>query len=195
MKTVIIGIGNPVLADDAVGIKAARALKDYLRTGWFSGNNTRAGGGKTILLQEIDVIELYAGGIRLMEAMRGYDRALVIDAMVTGKAMPGTIHRPHLEDIAATRNTVSVHDMDMATALAMGKMLGIPLPSRIRIWGIEACDVETFSEEITEDVARAIPRVLAEVMDELGLLNSFVTRCKDTGKDGYCGLSPDTERG
>lgn len=194
MKTVIIGIGNPVLTDDAVGIKTARALKDHLKAGGVTENNTPAADGTDVLLQEIDVIELYAGGLRLMEAMRGYDRALVIDAMVTGNAKPGTVHRPHLEDTASTRNTVSVHDMDMATAVEMGKMLGIPLPSSIRIWGIEACDVETFSEEITEDVARAIPGVMAEVMDELERLNSFVTQCKDTVKFGYCGLCPDTER-
>jgi Ni,Fe-hydrogenase maturation factor len=88
-----------------------------------------------------------------------------------------------------------MHDMDMATAVEMGKMLGMPLPTRIHIWGIEACDVETFSEEVTEDVARAIPRVLAEVMDELGRLDSFVTQCKVIVKDGYCGSAPDKERG
>ncbi len=194
MKTVIIGIGNPILTDDAIGIKAVRAIKDHLMTGGFSEDDSRSR-ETDVLLQEVDVIELYAGGIRLMEAMRGYDRALVIDAMVTGNARPGTVHRPHIEETASTRNTVSVHDMDMATAVEMGKMLGIPLPSRICIWGIEASDVKTFSEEVTGDVSSAIPRVLAEVLDELEQPDPFVKRCSDRIKVHYCGPAHDGGRG
>ncbi len=145
-------MGNPLLSDDSVGIKAVRAVRELL-----DGQNRG----------DIDVIELYAGGIRLMDALRGYDRAVLIDAMVTGTVEPGTVRRLSPSDLLSTKNSLSVHDMDLPTALELGRMLGIPLPSEIVIWGIEAKEVETFGEELTEEVAGALPRVVDRICGEL----------------------------
>ena len=150
MKTIIIGLGNPIVSDDSVGIKVSRELRDRL--------NGRDG---------IDIAEAYAGGIRLMDVMVGYEKAIIVDAIVTGNSMPGTIHSLSISDLVSTRNIVSTHDTNLSTALEMGKMLGLPLPSEIDIWGIEAMDVETFSEELTEDVAKAVPLVVQKIVDEL----------------------------
>ena len=59
--------------------------------------------------------------------------------------------------------------MNLQTALEMGRMLNIPLPSDIKILGIEAKDVETFGENLTEDVARAVPKVVDMVIRDLGI--------------------------
>jgi hydrogenase maturation protease len=167
MKTVIIGVGNPILTDDGVGIYVARSLKALLGSGHLPGDEGNVQEGKAFSFQNVDVLELSAGGIRLMEAMAGYDRALIIDAIVTGAASPGTVHRLQGNDLVSTKNTMSVHDMNLPIALEMGKLLGVHLPSRIRIWGIEALDVETFSEDLTEDVAKATPEVISEIIAEL----------------------------
>ena len=150
MRTIIIGLGNPILTDDSVGVKVARALKDG-----FKG--------------EVDITELYAGGIRLMDAMTGYERALIIDSVITDGRVPGGIFHFTPSDLLTTRNTVSTHDMNLPTALEMGRMLGIPLPSEIRIWGIEAGDAETFGEGLTEDVAKAVPVVVEEIRQYLSV--------------------------
>ncbi|MEW5746349.1 MAG: hydrogenase maturation protease [Nitrospirota bacterium] len=152
MKTVIIGLGNPILSDDSVGIKVSRALHHTL--------NGCSG---------IDITEVYAGGIRLMDAMTGYDRAVIIDAVVTEHSEPGRYYRLSLSDLVSTRNTVSVHDMNLPTALEMGRMLDVPLPEHIDIWGIEAKDVETFSEGLSEAVAQAVPAVVSCILQDLGL--------------------------
>jgi hydrogenase maturation protease len=151
MKTVVIGIGNPILTDDSVGVKVAGILRDKLDGA-----------------RDVDVIELYAGGIRLMDAMAGYERAVIIDAIVTDGAAPGRIFCLSPSDLLSTRNTVSTHDMNLPIALEMGRMLGIPLPSEIRIWGIEARDVENFSEDLTEDVAKAVPEAVEKIIQYLG---------------------------
>lgn len=148
MKTIIIGLGNPILSDDSVGIKVAREIKERVKDG-------------------IDIIEAYAGGIRLMDELVGYDRAIIIDAAVTGKNGPGTIYSMPLSDLVSTRNIVCAHDMNLATAVEMGRMLGLQLPSEVSIWGIEASDVETFGEELTEDVAKAVPLAVERVIEEL----------------------------
>lgn len=151
-KTIVVGLGNPILSDDGVGIKVAGRLKNLL-----SGNT------------EIDVIELYAGGINLMDAITGYEKAVIVDAMVTGGNKPGTVSFLPVSDLAVTKNIVSSHDTNLSTALEVGKSLGLSLPSDISIIGIEAKETEVFGEELTEDVAKAVPAAVERVMTELRL--------------------------
>lgn len=150
LKTIIIGMGNPLLRDDGVGILAVRALESAVGT-----------------RQNVDLLELYTGGIRLMEEMAGYERAFVVDAMVTGRHEPGTIIAFSPTDFITTRHTISTHDTDFRTSLEMAHLLGLPIPNDIRFWGVEAVDVDTFSEELTGPVDAAIPRIIENILASL----------------------------
>jgi hydrogenase maturation protease len=129
MGTLIIGLGNPLVTDDSVGLRVAAELRESL-----------AGRGG------VEVAEDYWGGLRLMERMAGFDRAIVIDAIVSG-ATPGTIHRLTARDMPTQRSNSS-HDMTLPTALALGRQAGLCLPpdDAILILGIEAEDVVHFGE-------------------------------------------------
>ncbi|MBA4372710.1 MAG: peptidase M52 [Thermodesulfovibrio sp.] len=157
MKTVVIGLGNPILTDDSVGIKVSRAVGDLLAQQCESSRGS----------DTVDIKEVYAGGIRLMDAMTGYDRACIVDAMVTGRFRPGAVSEFDLAELCSTRNIVCTHDTNLATALELGRMLDLHLPSRIKIWGIEACDVTTFGEELTEEIACAVPVAVSAILSEL----------------------------
>ncbi len=149
-KTLVIGLGNPLVSDDSVGLRVAAELKERL-----SGRH------------DVDVAEDYWGGLRLMERMIGYDRAIVVDAICTGAA-PGTIH--HLTtDSIATQKSASAHDVNLPTALAFGRQAGARLPDDedIRLVGIEAEDLINFNQECTPAVAAAIPRAVREVIQIL----------------------------
>jgi hydrogenase maturation protease len=150
MATIIIGIGNPVLTDDSVGIKVARALARRLPA-----------------QKDTVVRELSAGGLRLMEALEGFERAVIIDAIVTEGGEAGSVYRLTPSDLAKTRNTCSTHDASLGDALELGKSLGLMLPHEIAIWAIEAGDVRTFSEELTGPVEAAVPRVVEAVIRRL----------------------------
>lgn len=150
MATILIGMGNPVLTDDSVGLKIAQRVASLLA----SSNG-------------VSVRELYSGGINLMEALAGYDRALIVDAMCTPGAKPGTICSPTVNELFHTRNTCSTHDGNLGVALELGKLAGLRLPAEIRIWGVEAADVTSFGEQLTRDVEAAVPRVVEQVMCEL----------------------------
>jgi Hydrogenase maturation protease. len=77
-----------------------------------------------------EFIEVSSGGINLMEYMAGFQRAVVIDAIVTGRHKAGTVFKFIYPDIPYTKNTVSTHDMDLPAALELGKHLGISLAFR-----------------------------------------------------------------
>lgn len=148
-SSVVIGVGNPAVADDAIGIEVARWLKKDL-----------AG------CPGITVSEVYNGGLELMEAMAGDDTAVLVDAIVTGRA-PGTIHRLNLDEIATCRNTSTTHNGSIAVALEFGRISGVKIPEMIHVWAIEAGDVTTFREGLTAEVQEAVPLVAAEILQEL----------------------------
>lgn len=147
--TVIIGMGNPLLCDDGVGIAVARAVAERLRH-----------------LMDLRVTELHTGGIRLMEAMAGFKRAVVVDAMLSGAA-PGTVQRFDPADFITTKNTFSSHDTDFATACDLGRMAGVPLPEQVSFWGIEAREFDLFGEQFTAEVAAAVPEVVIRIVAEI----------------------------
>lgn len=150
MRSIVIGVGNPLLGDDGVGIRVARELSRRF------DNHTG-----------VTVTELYAGGLRLMEAMVGFDRALVVDAMVTGACPPGTVRCFAPEELGATRNLRCAHDTSLPAALAMGQMLGLSLPEEIRVWGVEASCCEEFGEVLTAPVEKAVPGLVEELARQL----------------------------
>jgi hydrogenase maturation protease len=150
MATILIGMGNPVLSDDGVGLEIARRVARLMPAD-----------------PELAIRELYSGGLNLMEAMAGYDRALIVDAICTLDGRPGTIHLATVNSLFHTHNTCSTHDANLAVALELGRLAGLQLPSEIRIWGVETADVTTFGEQLTEAVAQAVPAVVEQVMCEL----------------------------
>ena len=85
-----------------------------------------------------------------------------------GPRRPGNRVLATVEGLFDTRNTCSTHDANLEVALELGKLVGLHLPSRIRIWAVEAADVTSFGEQLTEAVQRAVPLVVDYIMNELG---------------------------
>ena len=150
MKTLVLGLGNPLLKDDSIGLRVAQELRAKI-------NNA----------PEVEIGEDYWGGLRLMERMIGFDRAIIIDAICTG-ADPGTIHLLSPDDIP-TQRSASAHDVNLPTALEFGRQAGAKLPTSedIILIGVEAADVQTFDETLSPEVENAFPMVLEVVLSEL----------------------------
>lgn len=149
LRTIVLGLGNPLLTDDSVGLRVV----DHLRPA-LAG---RPG---------LELAEDYWGGLRLMERLVGYDRAIIIDAQ-RSSAPPGTVSILPAE-APPTRHGNSAHDVDLWTALEFGRHAGFKLPQTgdIRIVAIEAAEVEAFGEECTPAVAAGVPRA-AELVQSL----------------------------
>lgn len=149
-KTLILGLGNPILRDDSVGLHVVRGLpKDVVND------------------PSIEIDEEYWGGLRLMERMIGYDRVIIIDAIQTG-AQPGTVHSLTPKDIP-TQHSASVHDVNLSTALEFGRQAGaaLPLDANISLIGIEVEDVKTFDENLTPRVEQALQHAVQAVRSAL----------------------------
>jgi len=158
LKTLVLGLGNPILTDDGVGVRVAEAVRAALPPG-----------------SPVEVSEMSVGGLRLMERVVGYDRVILIDAMhqaykASGEAKPGTIHRMSLDDlskISPTQHSASAHDTSLITALEMGKRMGLSLPNEFIIYAVGVENITDFGEEPTPAVSAAIPKVTAAVLADL----------------------------
>ncbi|MGE5123244.1 MAG: hydrogenase maturation protease [Acidobacteriaceae bacterium] len=152
MKTLVIGLGNPILGDDSVGWRVSQALQD-------SGE----------LPSGVDVISLAVGGISLMEALVGYQRAIIVDSIVTHDVPIGKVSSFSLTELIdpSSGHLVSAHDTSLQNALLMGRELGLQLPDEIIMVTIEAQKVYEFSEELSPAVAAAIPEAMRIVLEIL----------------------------
>jgi hydrogenase maturation protease len=153
MKTLVIGLGNPILTDDGAGICAAQIVARRLPPD-----------------ANVEVVELSVGGIALMEAMIGYDRVIVIDALWRPTDSIGQVLSFDVGVLPCTLNTASSHDVDLPTALRFGRSLGAPLPDddRIQVIAITAHDVLIFGDNLSPQVASAVYQAAAQVLDLLG---------------------------
>lgn len=157
--TLVLGLGNPILTDDGIGVWVAEAIAARLPADL-----------------PIDCAEVSVGGLLLMEAMLGYERVILIDALYPARGQPGTIHRMTLEDLRAispTEHSTSPHDTSLLTALALGQRMGLPLPTEITIYAVEVANITDFGDTPTPAVAHAIPQVIDAVLEELGRQSSY----------------------
>jgi hydrogenase maturation protease len=164
MKTLILGLGNPLLGDDGVGWKVAEAVKQQIADGrlaWPLGVAER--------LSAIEVDCHSGGGLSLMERLVGYAEAIVIDAIHLGLQPTGAVACFSLEALPnpAAGHLGSAHETNLPTALQLGRALGAHLPRRVTIVAIESPNVYDFSECLTPPVAEAVPVAARRVLEIL----------------------------
>lgn len=149
MKTLVLGLGNSILCDDGVGIRVAREV------------------AKQFDCPQVTVGETSAAGLRLLDSIVGYDKVIIIDAIQTKEGQAGQLYRMKPEDFSFAQHFSSPHQINLATALELGRMLGLRMPREITVFAIEAKDIASFSEKCTPEVEQAIPEVVEMVLAEL----------------------------
>jgi len=148
-STLVLGMGNPILSDDGVGLEVARRLQEGP------------------LPDGVDVQQSEVAGLRLLELLKGYDKVVIVDALRTGRA-PGDVVRYEARDFRGGHRYGSAHSIGLETALELGRRMGLPMPDDVTVFAIEAADVETFGEEFSPPVAAAAGKVVELVRAEVG---------------------------
>ena len=146
MKTLILGLGNPILTDDAVGIRIAEELKQRL--------------------PDLEVIGVSESGIALLEHVVGYDKLVIIDSIKTEEGKPGELYKLELEDLKPAADFSSSHGIGIATAFKLGERLGYRMPEQVSIYAVEIRDNTTFGEKCTQEVAQSIPFIVRQIIKE-----------------------------
>jgi hydrogenase maturation protease len=151
MKTLVIGLGNPILGDDGVGWRVAEEIAR-----------------KTANRPDVEVDCVSLGGLSLMERLTGCERVILLDSIFTKEKPIGTVQLFHLTELPdlSSGHTTAIHDTSLRNALNVGRSMDIPLPrdENVHIVTIEAENVYDFSEILSPSVEAAIPQAVRAVL-------------------------------
>ena len=158
-RTIVIGLGNPLLGDDGVGWRVADEVEQLIATARAAGRT----------LPDIEIERLGVGGLRLMEVLTGYSAAILVDAAEFPDRPVGEVRSCCFDALAdfAAGHLDSAHDASLRTALALGRRLGADLPDDIQAVTIQAHRTDEFSEELSPEVAAAVPAAARSVVELL----------------------------
>ena len=146
-RTILIGLGNPIMSDDAIGLLVAQ---EVLR-----------------LLPGIEGDLSASGGFDVLDCMIGYERAVIIDSMVTGKFPPGTVRRVDVDPELRTLRVEDSHGMNFIKAMEVGRVAGADMPREVLIYGIEVVDPGSIGETLTEGLAERVAAMAAEIARDI----------------------------
>ncbi len=153
-RIIVMGVGNTLLTDEAVGVKVIEELRAY------------------DLPDNVQLVDGGTGGLDLIGYMSQADRMIVVDAVDAGKP-PGSIFRFTPQDVEGAlekkQAAMSLHDVGLIESFVVGRQLGHE--PDVVIIGIQPKDL-TWGMELTPEVAAKVPRLIELVLEELGLSGS-----------------------
>ncbi|MBK8275267.1 MAG: hydrogenase maturation protease [Nitrospira sp.] len=142
----IIGLGNGMRGDDAVGLLVAHRLRQEIG-------------------DRVDVIEAEMAGVDLVELMKGANVAILVDAARSGQAA-GTIHRldGSAGSISAPIFPRSSHAIGTADALELARAMGV-LPATVIVYGVEVENTEV-GRPLSSAVAKVLEQVVGRIVQD-----------------------------
>lgn len=143
---VVVGLGNEIASDDAVGLHVADALAAE-----FCDRS------------DVEVVSLPWAGFALLDVLRERKAAVLIDGLTTGAHQPGAVVRLDEGDFSGSVRLNSFHDINYPTVMALGRSMGWEMPDEVAIWGVETAVADEFGEELTPAVAQAVGVVANQV--------------------------------
>lgn len=143
-KTLVCGIGNPMLKDDRAGIEVAEQIER--------------------MNIDVDVEIIYGVGFEVNDKIMGYDRVFIIDACKMGHPA-GTILEVGVEDIFFDHQLASSHATTLGSTLKVGyDLFGDDMPGELTIFLIEAEDYFEFTKTCSPAVTVAIDKVIDTIV-------------------------------
>jgi len=151
----VVGLGSPIMCDDAVGLRVSRAIND-------------------MHIESVDCHEEAVGGLDILPVIHGYRMAIIVDAIMTGEYGPGTILIFSEKDFDEKISEAASHDVNLPTAIKIGRQMDSDImPERIMYIAIEVQDIKTMTEIMTPEVEAAVPSACNAV---LHLIDEFRKR-------------------
>jgi hydrogenase maturation protease len=143
MRPRVVGLGNDLLGDDAVGTITARELEMEL-----------AG--------VAEVMETSLHGLALIDLFVGCERLIIIDAITTGRFSPGSIIELDPGDLESVPGP-SPHFTGLPELIKIARELELDFPDEIRVIAVEVETPRTLGRKLSDSVENALPEVKSRV--------------------------------
>ena len=137
-RIVVVGLGSPIMCDDAVGLRVSEMIEG-------------------MELDGVDCCQEAIGGLDILPVIHNYDYAVIVDAIQTMQYDPGTVllfSESDFDDVVADAAT---HDVNLPTALKIGRSMDPEImPMEVRFVAIEVEDIKTVTETMTPAVEASV---------------------------------------
>jgi hydrogenase maturation protease len=144
MRPLVLGLGNDIFGDDAVGLRVVESLGSRLGLDRF----------------EFQLAE--SGGLALLDMLAGYEKAFIVDCIPAGEDGVGGVARLRPDELSCQPLTLSSHYAGLPEVLALGERLGIPLPT-IEVLAISVKDPFWIREGLSPEMTVALPSVIEQI--------------------------------
>ena len=157
VRTVVLGVGSPLMGDDGVGVAAVELLRRALGP-----------------MSEVALLDGGTWGMQLLPEIEEAGRLLVLDAIYDGQA-PGTVVRLEKHELPRLLyQKVSPHQIDLREVFAVAELRGT-FPAEAVALGVEP-EVVELQEGFSPSVERAIPVLLEAAVEQLRAWGHDVSR-------------------
>lgn len=152
-KTAILGFGNPVRADDGVGIYVVQQLQERLDE-----------------KENISIFDMGTGAFEVLFKLKGHDRIILVDAVINSEEPVGTTFRLPATAVEAEIEDdplVFLHSLKWNQALSYArKMLGDDYPEEVEVYLIAIDDIR-FNVGMSSEARQGGDKVIKLLLDEL----------------------------
>ncbi|MCB0578897.1 MAG: hydrogenase maturation protease [Phaeodactylibacter sp.] len=153
-KTAILGFGNPVRADDGVGIYVIEQLRAAL--------------GEP---EHVSLFDMGTSAFEVLFRLRGHERVILVDAVVNAGGEVGAVYKLPASEVEGQIEDdplVFLHGLKWNQALSYArKMLGAEYPEDIEVY-LVAIEDTRFNVGMTEAAKQGGDRVVRLLLDEVG---------------------------
>ena len=149
-KTIVVGLGNPLMADEGIGVILVNRLSEL-----------------TDKYPLVDFVDGGTGGMNLLHLLEDRKKAIIIDC-ANMEEEPGQIRKFSPDEVKSVKRLahLSLHEQDLLKIIEIAKQLG-QCPEEIVIFGIQPKNIElcqTLSLELTRKIDDYINLICTEFL-------------------------------
>lgn len=149
-KILVLGIGNMLIGDEAIGIHVAKALNE------------------TKLPANVDVVDGGTGGFHLLSYLQGYKKIIFVDASLDDRP-EGTVTLIEPKFSSDFPKSLSAHDIGLKDLIESASLLG-DLPQMFLVI-ISIKKFQNLSLELSSPVLDAVPNAVKLIQQLIAKLN------------------------
>ena len=128
-KILILGMGNPILSDDGVGLVMAERLRKRIKNAEVAANAMI--------------------GLGLLEQIIGYDKVFIIDALTSPDGNIGELKIISENNGCGSLHLFSSHGLNIFDLMELGKRCGYAVPDLVAVYGIDIGNESAFGMRLT----------------------------------------------
>jgi len=155
MKTAIMGFGNPVRSDDAIGIYVIEQLKEKLPDS-----------------EDISIFDMGTAAFEVLFGLKGHDKIILVDGVLNSNEPVGTLFKVPAEEVMKAPQDdplVFLHGMKWDQALSYTKkILQDEYPEDIQVY-LVAIENTKLEIDMSDGVKEAGDKVVQHILEDLNL--------------------------